>query len=94
MDATFAKFGKMTTLPVSSLAQTTIGSMMADRMTYLGSGVTGTYTPGGGISVKAQKTTYVPLTGVCSTGCVTYGGQKQSRVRVTAGATVNLAVAP
>ncbi|MEZ5355825.1 MAG: hypothetical protein R2762_24590 [Bryobacteraceae bacterium] len=94
MDATFAKFAKMTNLPISSLAQTTIGSMLVDRSNYLAAGVAATYTPGVGITVQAQKSAYVPFTGVCSTGCVTYGGQKQSRVLVSAGRTVTLAVAP
>ncbi|MEZ5353161.1 MAG: hypothetical protein R2762_11040, partial [Bryobacteraceae bacterium] len=60
MDATFAKFGKMTNLPISSLAQTSIGSMLNERAAYLAAGVTGTFTPGVGITVKAQRTAYVP----------------------------------
>ncbi|MEZ5355824.1 MAG: hypothetical protein R2762_24585 [Bryobacteraceae bacterium] len=90
IEAAFAKFKKISNLPVSSLAQTTIGSTLLDRMTYLGAGVRGTYTPGVGVTLTAQSTAYVPLTGVCSTGCASYGGQNQSRVLVRAGTTVTV----
>jgi hypothetical protein len=66
--------------------------MLSDRMAYLAAGVRGTYTPGTGITLTAQRTAYVPLTGVCSTGCASYAGQNQSRVLIRAGQTVSIPV--
>jgi hypothetical protein len=90
MDATFSKWAKLTNLPVSSLDQTTIGRMLEERMTYLGAGVQATYTPGVSVTIRTVRSAYVPLTGVCSGSCVSYGSQNQSRVLVNAGGTVTI----
>ena len=86
MDATFNKFSKMSNLPVSSLAQTTLGQMMEERMTFNSAGVNALYVPSVGITLTANAAAKVPITGICSTGCISYGGQSISMVPVSTGA--------
>ncbi|MEZ5403534.1 MAG: hypothetical protein R2729_27895 [Bryobacteraceae bacterium] len=89
--AALTKFKNLSSLPVSSLPQTTIGTKLQERMVYLSSGVSGVYTPGVGVTLTVQRNATVPLTGVCSTGCMSYGGQSQSAVPVRRGQTVTIA---
>ena len=86
MDATLNKFGRMSNLPVSSLAQTTIGQMMEDRMTFNSAGVNALYVPAVGITLTTNSAAKVPITGICSSGCISYGGQSISTVPVATGA--------
>ena len=83
MDATLNKFSKISNLPVSSLAQTTIGQMMEDRMAFNAAGVKAVYVPSQGITMTASSAAKAPVTGVCATtGCSSYGGQSISMVPV------------
>ncbi len=88
MDATMNKFAKISNLPVSSLPQTTLGQMMADRMVFNAAGVKAVYVPASGITLTATTAAKAPLTGVCAAGCATYGTQSQSMVPVAPGAPV------
>lgn len=90
IDATFAKFSRISNLPVLSMAQTALGQEIESRMNWLSAGVEGTLTPGVGIALKASKTADVPVTGVWTSKCETYGGQKISKVRVAGTASVFL----
>ena len=90
IDATFTKFSQISNLPVLSMAQTALGQEIESRMNWLGAGVVGTLTPGVGISLKTSKTADVPLTGVWTSKCETYGGQKISKVTVAGTASVSL----
>ena len=92
MDATLNKFGKMSNLPVSSLAQTTIGQMMEDRMTFNSAGVNALYVPSVGITLTTNAAAKVPITGICSTGCISYGGQSISTVPVSTGAGTSIPI--
>jgi hypothetical protein len=88
MDATLSKFARMSNLPVSSLAMSTIGQMMEDRMAFNAAGVQALYVPFQGINLTAKAAAKVPVTGVCAPGCATYGGLYASAVPVTPGAKV------
>ena len=90
MTAALDKFSKISNLPVVSLAQTELGKKMEARMAFNDSGIRATYTPGQGISFTASKAASVPVTGICATGCVPYGGQNVSFIPVTAGGTVSV----
>jgi hypothetical protein len=72
------------------MAQTALGQEIESRMNWLGAGVVGTLTPGVGISLKTSKTADVPVTGVWTSKCETYGGQKISKVAVGMIASVSL----
>ncbi len=86
--AALDKFSKISNLPVASLAQTEIGKKMEARMAYNAAGIRATYTPGQGISFTATGAALAPVTGICTTGCVSYGSQNVSFIPVTSGSTV------
>ena len=85
LDATLRKFTRLSNLPVISLAQSEIGRLMAERMTYNGAGVRAILTPGVNITFTATRTARVPVTGICKAGCETYGSQRLSTISVAAG---------
>lgn len=86
MDSTLNKFMRISNLPVVSLQQTALGQMMEDRMALNAAGVKATYVPGQGITLTASGSAKVPITGVCTVNCGSYGGQTTSMIPVTAGA--------
>ncbi len=88
MTATFEKFMKISNLPVASLSQTALGKKMEDRMAFNAAGVQATYNPGSGITFTARGAASIPVTGVCAAGCLSYGGQNQSFIPISAGGTV------
>ncbi len=88
MDETLNKFARMSKLPVSSLTESTIGSMMEDRMAFNAAGVDALYIPNRGVTLTAKAAAKVPVTGLCAAGCSTYGGLYLSAVPVTPGASV------
>ncbi|MBI4876678.1 MAG: hypothetical protein HY822_18740 [Acidobacteria bacterium] len=88
MDAAMNKFAAICTLPVSSLTQSAIGAVLERRMAYNAARVTGTLTPGSSIILSAAGAATVPVTGICKTGCESYGGQSISYIPVSAGGTV------
>ena len=90
IDRTLQKFTDVSALPVLSLTQSDIGKLLEERMGWLTSGAHATLIPGESISITAVNATTVPITGVCVQGCDEYGGDKQSRVTVPAGATVTI----
>ena len=90
MDATLNKFSKMSSLPVSSLAQTTLGQMMEDRMAFNTAGVKAVYVPGQGINLTTNSAAKVPITGVCAAGCTVYGGQSISLVPLSQGGSARI----
>jgi len=92
IDETIRKYTSLVKLPVASMSQTTIGQRLIERMEYLAGGVQGVYTPGVGIKLTARKAVMVPVTGACAGVCETYGGQRQSRIRVGPNQTVSVPV--
>jgi hypothetical protein len=103
LDATFAKYNKIFTLPILSPSEEQIGQMMADRMAYNASGVTAQLVGGNKVTLTAQKDATIPVTGaITACGACTaapYGKQNVTLVKITAGQTVsftlqNVAPAP
>jgi len=90
LDATFAKYNGMMTLPILSPTQDAIGAAMAARAQYDAAGVTATLIPHQRISITAQHAATVPVTGLPTAAAETYGGQPISHVSVGAGQTVTL----
>jgi len=90
MTATFNKYIRISTLPVTSLPQTTIGQKLEQRMTLNAANARATYVPLQGITLTATGAATVPITGVCGTGCAAYGGQNVSFIPVPAGGTVTV----
>jgi hypothetical protein len=82
--ATLSKFSAISSLPVVSLKQSELGLRMTQRMQYNTAGVKATLTPGLLLEINTVGAASVPVTGVCSQGCETYGPDKQSLVTMPA----------
>lgn len=93
IDAALNKFSRISTVPVASLQQSDVGVAMKDRMAFNSSRVRATLTPGVRIEFTgALNAAKVPVTGICKTGCVQYGGQAQSQIQVSAGGLTQVAL--
>jgi hypothetical protein len=83
-----SQFKSLSTLPVISLSQGSIGQLMRDRAAYNASGVTGVLTPGVSFTLTTKKAAKIPVTGVCRIGsCQSYGGVNTSTFALSAGGT-------
>ncbi|MEP6536333.1 MAG: hypothetical protein ABJF23_13485 [Bryobacteraceae bacterium] len=76
--ATLTKFQSLSGLPVNSLSLSSIGQVVADRMSYNASGVSATLTPGVSMTIKASRSAKIPVTGICKSSCEDNGGQPVS----------------
>jgi hypothetical protein len=65
---------------VISLPQGNLGRLMIRRMEYNQSQVSATLTPGVSIEIRTVRGAMIPITGVCSEACETYGADKQSLI--------------
>ncbi len=88
--AALSSFSKISNLPVISLSQSGIGSLLEHRMDYNASGVKATLTPGIGITVSVAKGARISITGICASQCESYGGQNISHIVVGAGQSVTV----
>jgi hypothetical protein len=84
IEAAFIKFQAISSLPVLSLDQSSIGRELEERMAVNKAQVQATLTPGSSITLTAPGgTANVSITGVCATGCEAYGGQSISKIPVS-----------
>ncbi len=90
LDLTLRKFTALSTLPVVSLTEGDIGRLLEDRMNWLASGVQAILVPGQSVTITVANSANVPITGVCATGCETYGNEQHSSVPLGAGASVTI----
>ena len=81
---TLSKFAALSNWPVISLPQGDVGRLMIRRMEYNSSQVSATLTPGLSIEIRTVGAARIPITGVCSEGCETYGADKQSLISLPA----------
>jgi hypothetical protein len=79
------KFAAVSNLPVVSLVQSDLGILMGQRMKYNAGQVSATLTPGLSIEIRTVGAADVPITGVCSQGCESYGADRQSVISMPAG---------
>ena len=84
------KFTAVCTLPVLSLTQRDIGSLLEDRMGWLASGAHAILVPGVSITINTVNPVTVPVTGVCTGDCQQYGPDQQSRVFIDGGRSVTI----
>jgi hypothetical protein len=93
LDRTLEKYSKIFVLPVRSLTHAGLGEWTQSRMRYNTAGVRASIAPASGtITITADKSAVVPVTGLCSGSAEVYGGQCISHVSVDAGQSVVLAV--
>jgi hypothetical protein len=90
LDATFAKYEALATLPVRSPTMDEIGAAMKARAEYDAAGVTATLIPHRRITIAATHAATVPVTGLPGPTAETYGGQAISHVALGAGESVTL----
>lgn len=90
LDQTFQKYSQYFNLPLVNKTMNDLGVTVANRMQYNKAGVTASIVPGVSITLTAQQTCRVPVTGLNTSGAETYGGQKISYVNLSAGKSVTL----
>lgn len=90
LDMTLQKYAQYYNLPIVNSTMDKLGQNVANRMQYLGAGVTASINPGVSITITAQKAARVPVTGLNTAGSEIYGGQHISYVNLTAGQSVTL----
>ena len=82
LDATFAKYTAAYNLPVRNLSQHDAGVLMARRMAYDASGVSGVLVPCTSLTLSAPRRAVVPITGIAADTTESYGGQTISYVEL------------
>ncbi len=92
VDAAFKKFSDITTLPLVSQSHSDTGRAMERRMAYNQANVNATLYPGSRIEIRATGAATAPVSGICKTGCESYGGLKVSSIPVTANGVVTVAL--
>lgn len=100
IQGTIDKFKQLSSLPIISLPQSSIGALLKARMAYNASGVTASWTPGttggqGSITIMVNQPAVIDMTGVvcpiAGATCETYGGQTIAHIPVTPAAPVTIA---
>ncbi len=91
VEATLAKYDALYNLPIRNVGMHQIGGLMANRMAYNASGVTGTWVPCSSITLATSNAALVPVTGLAYGGNTEmYGGQPISYIQLGAGGTTTL----
>ena len=85
MEATFAKYSAVATLPIVSPVMDDLASQVRNRMALDASGVVATVQAGTSMTVSVSNAATVPITGLCTPGAETYASQTISYVPLTAG---------
>ena len=92
MDAAFAKYSAVATLPVVSPVMDDLAARVRNRMAFNASGVVATVQAGTSMTVSVQNAATVPVTGLCTTGAELYAGQTISYLTLAAGQSVTLSL--
>ena len=92
MDATFAKYGAVATLPIVSPTMDDLADRVRNRMALNASGVVATVQAGSSMTVSVQNAATVPVTGLCTPGAETYANQTISYLALAAGQSVTLSL--
>lgn len=93
IEATLAKYSRLSKLPVQFITQHNIGVKMADRMSYNAAGVRATLIPCTSMTLQAVNGARVPITGVAYGAAAdheVYGGQDISYINLAAGQSVTI----
>jgi MYXO-CTERM domain-containing protein len=93
LDATFAKYGAVATLPVVSPTMDDLAGRVRNRMAFNAAGVTATIQGGTSLTVTAANAATVPVTGLCTPGAESYANQTISYLSLAAGQQVTFSLA-
>ena len=91
LDATFAKYAAVMTLPIVSPTMEDLASRVRNRMALDASGVVATI-GSAGLSVTVAHAATIPITGLCTPGAESYAGQTISYLVLAAGQTASYAL--
>lgn len=90
LDLTLQKYSQYYNLPIVNPHMDALGLNVAAWMQYITAGVTASIVPGASITITAQQSTLVPITGLNSKRSEVYGGQSISYVYLSAGQSITL----
>ena len=85
LDASFAKYGAVMTLPIVSPTMDDLAQRVRNRMALDASGVVATIAAGTSMTVRVTNAATVPVTGLCTPGAESYAGQTISYLQLGAG---------
>jgi len=95
LDRTLSKYEGLLVLPVQSMNMTALGEWMGNRMRYNAAGVRCSFVPDQGtITLTASAAAVVPVTGLCTDGSESYGGQCISHIALSPGQSVTYHFTP
>jgi len=92
MDASFAKYSAVATLPIVSPVMDDLAVRVRNRMAFNASGVVATVQAGTSMTVSVSNAATVPVTGLCTPGAETYANQTISYLALGAGQSVTLSL--
>ena len=92
MDATFAKYSAVATLPIVSPIMDDLAGRVRNRMALDASGVVATVQAGTSMTVAVSTAATVPVTGLCTPGAETYAGQTISYLSLAPGQPLTLSL--
>ena len=93
LGATLDRYQALSTVPILSPTQDELAQRVMDRMTFNASGVAATIVPGASLTVQVTNAAKVPVTGLCTPGAESYGGQQISWLALGAGETATVSLA-
>ena len=88
LDSTFSKYAAVMTFPIVSPIMDDLAGRVRNRMTLNASGVVATI-GAGGLTVTVAHAATIPVTGLCTPGAESYGGQTISYLALTDGQTAS-----
>jgi hypothetical protein len=91
LDDAFAKYAGVMTFPIASPTMEDLAGRVRNRMALDGSGVVATL-GSGGLTVTVAHAATVPVTGLCTPGAESYGGQSISYLVLADGQTATYAL--
>ena len=91
LDQTFAKYAAVMSFPIVSPTMDDLAGRVRNRMALDASGVVATI-GGGGLTITVAHAATIPVTGLCTPGAESYGGQTISYLTLADGQTANYAL--
>ena len=92
LTAAFTKYEAAATFPIVSPTMDDLAARVTSRMAFDAAGVTATIQPQTSVTLSVAQAATVPVTGLCTPGAESYGGQTISYLALAAGQSVTLSL--
>jgi MYXO-CTERM domain-containing protein len=92
LTATLDKYAAASTFPIVTPIMDDLAARVRSRMMFNAAGVTATITPATSMTVTVAQAATVPVTGLCTPGAESYGGQTISYLALDAGQSITLSL--